>query len=54
MLLRLLILVIQLKWQTITQRLVKLKKKQNKLDHDHGKYITTPEFIKLTSERLKE
>ena len=34
---------------TITQKLIKLGKKA---DHNHDKYITTPEFIKLTAEIL--
>ena len=42
---------------TITQKLLKLKKK-NTTDHNHNRYITTPEFNKLTSEiflaRLKQ
>ena len=42
--------------QIITEKLVKLKKKLT--DHNHDKYITTPEFYKLTAEnsaaRLKE
>ena len=41
---------------TMTQKLVKLKKK--KIVHEHGKYITTQEFNKLTAEnfaaRLKQ
>ena len=53
MLLRLFILVIQLKKLTITQKLVKLKKMS-----DLRKYIITPEFNKLTTEnftvRLKD
>ena len=34
--------------EIITQKLVKLKKKLT--DHNHDKYITTPEFHKLTTE----
>ena len=41
---------------TITRKLMKLKRKIT--DHNHDKYITTPEFNKLTSEyfavRLKQ
>ena len=40
----------------MTQKLLKLKKKL--IDHDHDKYITTPEFNKLSAEafdaRLKQ
>ena len=35
---------------TITQKLVKLKKKIT--DHDHDKYIPTPEFNKLSAENV--
>ena len=35
---------------TVTQALVKLKKKIT--DHDHAKYLTTQEFNKLTSENF--
>ena len=45
-----LVLVIQLKKQIITQKLVKPKKKLT--DHKHGKYITTEEFNKLTAENV--
>ena len=34
---------------TITQKLMKLKKMT---DHSHDKYITTPEFNKLTAENV--
>ena len=34
------------------QRLVKLKKKLT--DHTHDRYITTPEFNKLTAENFAE
>ena len=37
-----------IKNEIITQKLVKLKKKLT--DHNHDKYITTPEFHKLTTE----
>ena len=37
-----------IKNEIITQKLVKLKKKLT--DHNHDKYITTPEFHKLTAE----
>ena len=38
----------------MTQKLVKLKKKQKKktFDHNQNKYITTQEFNKLTSENV--
>ena len=38
----------------MTQKLVKLKKKQKKktFDHNQNKYITTREFNKLTSENV--
>ena len=36
--------------QIMTQKLVKLKI----TDHNHGKYITTQEFDKLTAESFKE
>ena len=53
---KLLILLIQLKKRPITQKLVKLKRKY--LSLKHNKYITTPEFNKLTAEnfaaRLKQ
>ena len=42
-------LAIQLKKLTITQKLIKLKKKIT-TGHDHDKYITNQEFNKLTSE----
>ena len=35
--------------QTITQKLVKLKKKKKITDHNHDKYITTPEFNTLAA-----
>ena len=41
-------LVVWLKKQIITQKLVKLKKKIT--NSNHNKYITTPEFNKLTAE----
>ena len=44
----LLILVIQFKKLTITQKLIKLENK-NATGHDHSKYITTQKFNKLTS-----
>ena len=34
----------------MTQKLVNLKKKLT--DHNHDKYIKTPEFIKVTAENL--
>ena len=53
---KLLILLIQFKKLPITQKLVKLKRKY--LSLKHNKYITTPEFNKLTAEnfaaRLKQ
>ena len=42
--------VVWLKKLTITQKLMKLKKKDT--DHCHDKYITTPEFNKLTAENF--
>ena len=48
---RLLILVIQSKKLTITQKLTKLKKKIT--DHDHNnKYITTQEVNELTADHF--
>ena len=41
-------LVVQLKKQFMTQELVNLKKKLT--DHNHGKYITTPEFNTLAAD----
>ena len=41
-------LVVWLKKQIITQKLEKLKKKIT--NSNHNKYITTPEFNKLTAE----
>ena len=41
-------LVVQLKKQFMTQELVSLKKKLT--DHNHGKYITTPEFNTLAAD----
>ena len=35
---------------TITQKLMKLKKKTT--DHDHDKYIATPEFNKLKAKNV--
>ena len=35
----------------MTQNLLKLKKKNNN-DHDHDKYITIPDFDKLTEKCL--
>ena len=46
MLFRLMILLIQFKKLTATQKLTKLKK------NNHDKYITTPEFKNLTAEVL--
>ena len=43
-----LVLVIWLIKQTIIQRLLKLKKKLT--GHNHGKYITTPEFNALATD----
>ena len=45
-------LVVWLKKLTITQKLMKLKKNKIKknTDHSNDKYITTPEFNKLTAE----
>ena len=56
MLLRLLILVIQLKKTVCNTKISEIEKKI--LDHDHDKYITTQEFNILTAEhfatRLKQ
>ena len=41
-------LVVWLRKQIITQKLVKLNKKIT--DHNHDKYINTSEFNKLTAE----
>ena len=41
-------LVVQLKKQTITQKLLKLKKKLTGNNHD--KYITTPDFNTLAAD----
>ena len=40
-------LVVQLKKQIMTQKLANLKKKLT--DHNHNRYITTPEFNTLAS-----
>ena len=41
-------LIVWLKKQILTQKLVNLKIKLT--DHKHGKYITTPEFNEITAE----
>ena len=48
--LRLMVLASWLKRLTMTQKLLKLKKKI--LDHNQDKYITTQEFNRLTSENF--
>ena len=45
------VLVIYSKKLTITQKIIKLKKKKKKItDHNHDKYIATPEFKKFMAE----
>ena len=41
-------LLVQLKTQTMTQKSVSLKKKL--IDHNHDKYLTTPEFNTLAAD----
>ena len=48
MLFKLLILVIQLKQLLYNTRIFEIENKI--LDHDHGKFITTQEFNKLTAD----
>ena len=45
-----LVLVIEPKKLTITQKLIKLK--ESTTDHDHDKYFSTQEFNNLTSEKF--